>query len=142
MQRIYLNSIHLLLLFALIFTIGAAAVSPAVQAESLAAPAAQEIPAPVLLTTTPANGARWDGSPVVFVFNEPMVAAQLAVTPELAGTTTIDGADVIFTPAAPPAANTRYRFSFVEATAAGGTARLPTAATRAKLKHLRNTFGR
>ncbi len=122
MQRIYLNSIHLLLLFALIFTIGAAAVSPAVQAESLAAPAAQEIPAPVLLTTTPANGARWDGSPVVFVFNEPMVAAQLAVTPELAGTTTIDGADVIFTPAAPPAANTRYRFSFVEATAAGGTA--------------------
>ncbi len=122
MQRIYLKSIHLLLLSALIFTIGAPAVNPPVQADPPAAPAAQEIPAPVLLTTTPANGTRWDGSPVVFAFNEPMAAAELAVTPALAGTTTLDGADVIFTPAAPPAANTRYHFSFVEATAASGAA--------------------
>ena len=122
MQRIYLKSIHLLLLSALIFTIGAPAVNPPVQADPPAAPAAQEIPAPVLLTTTPANGTRWDGSPVVFAFNEPMAAAELAVPPALAGTTTLDGADVIFTPAAPPAANTRYHFSFVEATAASGAA--------------------
>ncbi len=122
MQRIYLKSIHLLLLSALIFTIGAPAVNPTVQADSPAAPTAQEVPAPVLLTTTPANGARWDGSPVIFAFNEPLAAAELAVTPELAGTTTLDGADVIFTPAVPPAPNTRYHFSFVEATAASGAA--------------------
>jgi uncharacterized protein YfaS (alpha-2-macroglobulin family) len=120
MQRTYLKSIHLILLFALIFTISAPAVNPAVQAEALAAPAVQESPAPVLLATTPASGASWDGSPVAFTFNEAMASAQLAVTPELAGETTVDGATVIFTPADPPAANTLYRFSFVEATAASG----------------------
>jgi hypothetical protein len=122
MQRTYLKSIHLILLFALIFTLSAPAVSPAVRAEVLAAPAVQESPAPVLLATTPASGASWDGSPVVFTFNEAMASAQLAVTPELAGETTVDGATVIFTPADSPAANTLYRFGFVEATAASGAA--------------------
>jgi uncharacterized protein YfaS (alpha-2-macroglobulin family) len=122
MQRTYLKSIHLILLLALIFTISAPAVNPTVQADSLTAPALQESPAPVLLATTPASGASWDGSPVVFTFNEAMASAQLAVTPELAGETTVDGATVIFTPADPPAANTLYRFGFVEATAASGAA--------------------
>src|SRR5690606_2832798 len=49
-------------------------------------------------------------------------SAQLAVTPELAGETSVDGAQVVFTPAAAPAENTRYRFSFAEATAASGSA--------------------
>ncbi|MCL4829985.1 MAG: hypothetical protein KJZ95_21670, partial [Caldilinea sp.] len=60
-QRTYLKSIHLVLLLALIFTISAPAVNPAVQAETLAAPAMQELAAPVLLSTTPASGASWDG---------------------------------------------------------------------------------
>jgi uncharacterized protein YfaS (alpha-2-macroglobulin family) len=121
-QRTYLKSIHLILLLALIFTISAPAVNPAVQAEPLAAPALQELPAPVLLSTTPASGASWDGSPVVFTFNEAMASAQVAVTPALAGATTVEGANVVFTPADAPAANTLYRFSFVEATAASGAA--------------------
>ncbi len=121
-QRTYLKSIHLVLLLALIFTISAPAVNPAVQAETLAAPAMQELAAPVLLSTTPASGASWDGGLVVFTFNEAMASAQLAVTPALAGETTVDGANVIFTPGDAPAANTLYRFSFVEATAASGAA--------------------
>jgi hypothetical protein len=67
MQRTYLKSIHLILLLALIFTISAPAVNPAVQASKLYAsrPLQQESAAPVLLTTTPASGASWDGSPVM-----------------------------------------------------------------------------
>ncbi|MFO7633326.1 MAG: Ig-like domain-containing protein, partial [Caldilinea sp.] len=121
-QRNHLQSIHLILLFALIFTISAPAVNPAVQADAPNAPTLQESTAPVLLGTTPASGASWDGSPVVFTFNEPMASAQLAVMPELAGETTVDDANVIFTPASAPEAATLYRFSFVEATAASGAA--------------------
>lgn len=121
-QRLFFKILNPILLFALIFTISAPAVNPAVRAEPLAAPALQELPAPVLLSTTPASGASWDGSPVVFTFNEAMASAQVAVTPALAGETTVDGANVIFTPADAPAANTFYRFSFVEATAASGAA--------------------
>src|SRR5690606_20999391 len=86
------------------------------------APAQQGEAAPVLLETTPPDGAAWDGGPVTFTFDQPMASAQLVVTPELAGETSVDGAQVVFTPAAAPAENTRYRFSFAEATAASGSA--------------------
>ena len=51
-----------------------------------------------------------------------MASVQLTVSPVLAGDTAVDGTQVVFTPAAAPEANTRYRFSFAEATAASGGA--------------------
>ncbi|MFN3333792.1 MAG: hypothetical protein ACK47M_14895, partial [Caldilinea sp.] len=91
-RRFFFKILNPILLFALIFTISAPAVNPAVQAEMLATPPLQELAAPVLLSTMPASGGSWDGSPVVFTFDQPMASAELAVTPELAGETTVDGA--------------------------------------------------
>jgi uncharacterized protein YfaS (alpha-2-macroglobulin family) len=79
-------------------------------------------PAPVLLTTDPANGAAWDGGPVTFTFDKPLAAAQILVSPALEGATSVGGADAIFTPTAPPTAGVRYRFTVADAAAEDGTA--------------------
>ncbi|HRA68054.1 MAG TPA: Ig-like domain-containing protein, partial [Caldilinea sp.] len=122
-QRNRLLSLHWIVLFAMLFTIGAPAVNPAVQASTPNAPALQaSAAAPVLLATTPASGANWDGDPVTFTFDQAIASAQLAVLPALAGETSVEGDAVIFTPTDAPAASTRYRFSFAEATAASGAA--------------------
>ncbi|MCO5213078.1 MAG: MG2 domain-containing protein [Caldilinea sp.] len=119
-----MKSLHLILIFALLFTVGAQAIQPPALASDVAylAPAQQGEAAPVLLDSAPANGAAWDGGPVTFTFDQPMASAQIDVTPALEGETTAEGAQVVFTSTTSPAANTRYRFSFAEATAAGGAA--------------------
>jgi len=76
---------------------------------------------PVLLQSKPAAGEAWDGSPVVFTFDKPMAEAAVLVSPQLEGATTIEGADVIFTPTAAPEANTRYQFTVATAKAEDGT---------------------
>ena len=121
-QRRFFKILNPILLFALIFTISAPTVNPVVLAGEPAKPLLQELAAPVLLKTSPEAGAGWDGGPVIFTFDQPMASAQIAVAPALAGETTVEGADVIFTPTEAPAPTTRYRFSFVEATAASGAA--------------------
>ncbi|MCB0059576.1 MAG: Ig-like domain-containing protein, partial [Caldilineaceae bacterium] len=123
-HRLHLKSLHLILIFALLFTVGAQAIQPPALASDVAylAPAQQGEAAPVLLDSAPANGAAWDGGPVTFTFDQPMASAQIDVTPALEGETTAEGAQVVFTSTTSPAANTRYRFSFAEATAAGGAA--------------------
>src|SRR5690606_19614635 len=113
-QRLRLRSLHLILIFALLFTVGAQAIQPAALASDSAtgmpalAPTQQGEAAPVLLETTPPDGAGWDGGPVTFTFDQPMASVQLTVSPELAGDTAVDGVQVVFTPAAAPEANTRY----------------------------------
>ncbi|MBE2237947.1 MAG: Ig-like domain-containing protein, partial [Caldilineaceae bacterium] len=122
-QRNRLQSLHWIVLFAMLFTIGAPAVNPSVQAATPNAPALQaSAAAPVLLTTMPADGANWDGGPVTFTFDQPMASAQLSVLPALAGETSVQGDAVVFTPTDAPAASTRYRFSFAEAIATSGAA--------------------
>ncbi len=125
-QRLRLRSFHLILIFALLFTVGAPAAQPALLASDSGTtalmPAGQGEAAPVLLDSTPPDGAAWEGGSVAFSFDQPMASAQLTVSPALAGETTVTGAQVLFVPAGMPEANTRYRFSFREATAASGTA--------------------
>lgn len=81
-----------------------------------------DAPAPVLLTTDPANGAAWDGGPVTFTFDKPLAAAQILVSPALEGATSVDGASALFTPASAPASGVRYRFTVADAAAEDGTA--------------------
>ena len=87
---------------------------PALAQDAAAAP-------PVLLSTTPANGEAWDGSPVTFTFNKAMTSAEIVVSPQLEGTTTVQGSEVLFTPSAAPETNTRYQFVLVAAAAEDGT---------------------
>ena len=121
-HRLQLKSLHWILIFALLFTVGAQAIQPPALANDAARPAQQGIAAPVLLETMPPDGAAWDGGQVTFTFDQPMATVQLAVTPSLDGETSVNDTQVVFTPAAVPDANTRYRFSFAEATAADGGA--------------------
>ena len=76
---------------------------------------------PVLLATTPAGGAAWDGSPIIFTFDRAMATATITVTPNIEGKTSVDGAKVAFTPADKPTPNTLYRFTITEGQAADGT---------------------
>ena len=59
-HRLQLKSLHLILIFALLFTVGAQAIQPPALASDTARPAQQGEAAPVLLDTAPANGAGWD----------------------------------------------------------------------------------
>jgi len=119
-QRPFFKILNPILLFALIFTLSAPAVNPVVVASEQAKPLLQELAAPVLLQTTPEAGSTWDGGAVIFTFDQPMATAQIAVTPALAGETTVEETTVTFTPTEAPTPGTRYRFSFVEATATNG----------------------
>ncbi|HXF61071.1 MAG TPA: Ig-like domain-containing protein, partial [Caldilineaceae bacterium] len=68
---------------------------------------------PVLVATTPAADAAWEGGPVTLTFDQPLdpaLAAHLRVEPALAGDIKVDGDSLIFTPAAPPQPGTRYTF--------------------------------
>lgn len=121
-QRLLFKILNPILLFALLFTLTAPAVNHAVVAGEQTRPLLQELAAPVLLQTTPEAGSTWDGGAVVFTFDQPIATAQIAVTPALAGETAVEGATVTFTPAEAPIPGMRYRFSFVEATAASGAA--------------------
>ena len=75
-------------------------------------PHAPSLP-PVLLETVPPDGAAWDGSPIVFLFDQPLAegsAHALAVEPSLPGIVTVSGSELTFNPDAAPRAGTRYRF--------------------------------
>ena len=68
---------------------------------------------PALVETVPASGSSWDGRPVVFVFDQPLSASSadaVTVEPELPGTASIRGNELIFEPSAAPVASTRYQF--------------------------------
>ncbi len=80
------------------------------------------VPAPVMLATSPANGAAWDGSPVVFTFDKDLATGQFSVAPQLDGEMTVAGATLTYTPATAPAPNTRYRFTVTAAQASDGSA--------------------
>ncbi len=69
---------------------------------------------PLLVETSPADGATWDGGPVTFVFDQPVGGASadgLTVQPALAGEVAVQGERVVFTPAAAPEPGQRYVFT-------------------------------
>ncbi|MCE7984839.1 MAG: hypothetical protein DYG89_27010 [Caldilinea sp. CFX5] len=88
-------------------------------------PAQQNLP-PVLLSTTPAADAPWDGGPVTLTFDQPLAAesnASLTVEPALAGEVTVDGAALIFTPSEAATPGARYHFTVdADALSAAGVA--------------------
>ncbi|MCC7018070.1 MAG: Ig-like domain-containing protein, partial [Rhodospirillales bacterium] len=87
---------------------------------------AQQTLPPVLTTVTPAEGTPWDGGLVTFTFDQDMAAesnVSLTVSPELAGTVTVDGATLTFTPSAAPTPGERYHFTIeADAQSAAGVA--------------------
>lgn len=110
-----LKQLHAVIVFAMLLALLAPAVgAPAVQAqEAAAAP-------PVVLATAPATGESWDGGPVIFSFDQEMSEAEILVNPTLAGDTSIQGSDVLFTPGETPQSGVRYRFTLASATALNG----------------------
>jgi hypothetical protein len=98
----------------------AATLMPAL-APAFSRPTFAQDTAPLLLVETqPSDGELWSGGPVAFVFDQTLDAAEIVVSPELDGATTVDGTIVTFTPAAAPAPGTLYRITVVSATATGG----------------------
>ena len=104
-KTMQLKQLHIVLVLAMLL----AALAPAVGVSSVQAQAAETAP-PVLLTTAPDEGETWDGGPVIFTFDKEMSAAEILVSPALAGDTSIEGTEAAFTPTDTPEANTRYRF--------------------------------
>ncbi len=92
-KSMQLKQLHVAIVFAMLLSLLAPLVGaqPAFAQDAAAAP-------PVLLSTTPANGEAWDGSPVTFTFNKTMTSAEIVVSPQLEGTTTVQGSEVLFTP--------------------------------------------
>lgn len=75
---------------------------------------------PVLVETSPADGAAWDGGPVTFVFDQTLGAASasgLTVQPALAGEVAVQGERVVFTPGVAPEPGQRYIFTLQAAPA-------------------------
>ncbi|MBK8046321.1 MAG: Ig-like domain-containing protein [Anaerolineales bacterium] len=110
---------HWLVVLALVL----AAITPALGMAALpqTALAQSATPAPVLLSTTPANGNRWDGGAVVFTFDKEMATATVAVAPSLAGEVAVEGANITFTPSETPAPDTSYRLTISAAQASDGS---------------------
>ena len=94
------------------------------QPDALPRPVHQDAP-PALVSSEPANGATWHAGAVTLTFDRAMAddsADYLSVSPALEGTTTVDGENVVFTPAATPEPGQRYTFTLAaKATAADGT---------------------
>ncbi|MEZ4868402.1 MAG: Ig-like domain-containing protein [Caldilineaceae bacterium] len=88
--------------------------------------AAQETLPPVLLSTTPGDGASWDGGAVTFTFDQPLDPAStvaFAIDPSLEGTVAISGTQLIFTPTVSLNAGERYALTIdADATATTGVA--------------------
>lgn len=104
---------------------GPAEIAAAVPANAKTqAPAAQTGLPPVLISSTPAAGARWDGGPVTLLFDQPMTdnsGQSLTITPPLAGDVSVAGAALAFTPTEAPTPGVRYRFTMgAEAQSAAG----------------------
>lgn len=78
------------------------------------APAQQGDLPPALLSTTPTDGATWDGGPVTFTFDQAMAAEStisVSVSPALAGEVTVTEGDLVFTPSIAPTPGARYEFT-------------------------------
>ncbi|MCX6047412.1 MAG: Ig-like domain-containing protein [Chloroflexi bacterium] len=112
---------RLLLTFAIILS--------SIAGSSQAAPRMQQATAglpPALVSTDPINGTNWAGGPVTFTFDQPLAAesaSSLKVDPTLAGTPSVEGAKLIFTPDAALEAGTRYHFTLdTKAKSAAGVA--------------------
>ncbi|MEZ4615828.1 MAG: Ig-like domain-containing protein [Caldilineaceae bacterium] len=92
----------------------------------LALPAAQSTLPPTLLSTTPADGAAWDGGPVTFTFDQPLdpgAEAAFTIEPALDGDITLDGDNLIFTPTSATMPGERYHFTLdADAQGANGMA--------------------
>jgi uncharacterized protein YfaS (alpha-2-macroglobulin family) len=116
-----LKQLHTVMILALLLALLAPAFgAPGVQAqEATSAP-------PVLLGTTPAQSETWLGGPVRFMFDQAMSAAEILVSPTLAGETSVQGSEVIFSPADAVESGTRYRFTLASATAQSGAQLLAT----------------
>ena len=86
-----------------------------VPSTALAAPVRQNDAPPVLLNSTPADGAVWNGDPVVFTFDQPISPAgasgALTVDPALAGDVAVEGTTLTFTPSEALEPGVRYHFS-------------------------------
>ena len=115
-KSMQLKQLHIVLVLAMLLSI----LAPAVGVSSVQAQAGETTP-PVLLSTVPAEGAAWDGAPVLFGFDKEMSTAQVLVSPPLQGEISVQGMEVLFTATETPDANTRYRFTLASATAADGT---------------------
>jgi uncharacterized protein YfaS (alpha-2-macroglobulin family) len=106
-QRVF-AMISILVLLALVGAAFSAAL-PTRALEATPPPAAQAQPArqvaasapPTLLETLPARDAAWNGDTLTLRFDQPLdptAADYLTVSPPLAGTTTVAGAEIFFTP--------------------------------------------
>ncbi len=89
-------------------------------------PPAQNTLPPVLLSTTPEDGAHWDGGPITFTFDQPLAAeseAVVTVNPLLTGAVSVEGATLVFTPGDAPNPGERYTFTVdADAQSAAGVA--------------------
>lgn len=132
----------LILVAILLSTLPSAALAIPPSANAEAAMWQQGTP-PVLLNSTPATGANWDGGPVTLTFDQALAAvdnANLQIEPTLAGDVTATGATLTFTPATPPAPGTRYRLILTDITSAEGiTQRNPVEITLAAASPLQVT---
>ncbi|CAN5726007.1 alpha-2-macroglobulin [soil metagenome] len=100
---------HLLLVFAVIL----ASFGSSVGAAPVAQQSSTDLP-PALISTDPMSGASWNGGPVTLTFDQPLAAdsaTSLKVDPAVAGTPTVDGAKLIFTPEAALEPGIRYHFT-------------------------------
>ncbi len=85
---------------------------------------APEVLPPVLMESTPPDGASWHGGPVVLAFDQPMdpkSAASVSVEPALGGDVTVQENRIIFTPGEDPVPGQRYTLRVdVDARSAAG----------------------
>ena len=98
----------------------------AMPAAQLAQTVPQDNLPPVLVATTPTDGANWRGDAVTFTFDQPLdpgSTVAFSVAPELAGNVTVSGTAIIFTPEAAPTGGERYTFTLdADAQGANGVA--------------------
>jgi hypothetical protein len=113
------------------------------QLPSLAAPPQQTDTPPVLVESSPADGAMWGGGPVTFTFDQPLTpgsANALTIQPTLTGETMVAGATLTFTPTTLPEPGVRYRFSLQTVTSlSGATLATPVEVTLVALAPLQVT---
>jgi len=115
-KPVYIFLLTLLLLVAVIpmmpFQANATVMQPN-RAVDVAPPTQNALP-PVLLSTTPPDGTTWDGSPIIFTFDQPLAAeseAAVTVNPALAGAVSVEGSTLLFTPDDAPTPGERYTFT-------------------------------
>jgi hypothetical protein len=122
-QRIYPRFFVTCILFVIVSLL-AQSILPGVSAAPPLAPQAQTGTPPVLVESSPANGASWNGEPLRLIFDQPMDAQSadhLRVEPALAGERTVAENMITFTPSEPLTAGVRYQVTLLtEATGANG----------------------